>query len=48
MMVNDGYIDGVPKQKMKLSDLQVKVRKAQDAINFINSFSDIKKLCPKD
>jgi hypothetical protein len=45
---NDGYKDGVPQMKLKLLTLDVTVRQDQDAINFINSFSDRKKLCPND
>ena len=45
---NDGYKDGVPQMKLKLLTLDVTVRQDQDAINFINSFSDRKKLCPAD
>ena len=45
---NDGYKDGVPQMKLKVLTLDVTVRQDQDAINFINSFSDRKKLCPAD
>ncbi|MFZ1452339.1 MAG: hypothetical protein WAT20_06520, partial [Ferruginibacter sp.] len=45
---NAGYVEGVAKTKLKLSDLQIRVRQDQDAINFINSYSDRKKLCPYD
>lgn len=46
--ITDGYKDGVPQIKLKLLTLDVTVRQDQDAINFINSFSDRKKLCPAD
>jgi hypothetical protein len=45
---NDGYIEGVQQTKLKLVTLDITVRQDQDAINFINSFSDRKKLCPGD
>ncbi|MBK8608555.1 MAG: hypothetical protein IPL84_00990 [Chitinophagaceae bacterium] len=48
ILVNEGYKDGVPQEKIKLYNLDLGVRQDQDAINFINSFSDRKKLCPKD
>ena len=48
LKANDGYIDGVPQEKLKLYRFDLAVRQDQDAINFINSFSDRKKLCPKD
>jgi hypothetical protein len=48
VQANDGYKDGVAQTKLKLLNLDVTVRQDQDAINFINSFSDRKKLCPND
>jgi hypothetical protein len=45
---NDGYIEGVPQTKLKLVTLDITVRQDQDAVNFINSFSDRKKFCPND
>lgn len=45
---NDGYKEGVPQTKLKLVTLDVTVRQDADAISFINSFSDRKKLCPND
>ncbi|MGH2552610.1 MAG: hypothetical protein ACRDEB_02770, partial [Chitinophagaceae bacterium] len=45
---NSGYVEGVPQKKLKLTNLQIRVRQDQDAIDFINSFSDRKKLCPND
>lgn len=48
IQVNDGYVDGVAQSKLKLVNLDISVRQDQDAINFINSFSDRKKLCPND
>lgn len=45
---NAGYVEGVPQTKLKLTELRVGVRQDQDAIDFINSFSDRKKLCPGD
>lgn len=48
IQANDGYVDGVPQLRLKLVNLDVSVRQDQDAISFINSFSDRKKLCPND
>jgi hypothetical protein len=45
---NMGYVEGVPQIKWKLTELRVGVRQDQDAIDYINSFSDRKKLCPND
>lgn len=45
---NDGYKEGVQQTKLKLVTLDITVRQDQDAISFINSFSDRKKLCPND
>lgn len=45
---NAGYVEGVAKTNLKLTDLQIRVRQDQNAIDFINSFSDRKKLCPFD
>jgi hypothetical protein len=45
---NEGYIEGVPQKKWKLNELRVGVRQDRDAIDFINSFRDRKKLCPND
>lgn len=48
VQANDGYKDGVAQTKLKLVNIDVSVRQDQDAVNFINSFSDRKKLCPND
>jgi hypothetical protein len=45
---NMGYKEGVEQKKLKLSDIEIRVRQDDNAINFINSFSDRKKLCPND
>jgi hypothetical protein len=45
---NVGYVEGVAQTKWKLTELRVGVRQDQDAIDYINSFSDRKKLCPGD
>lgn len=43
------YVDGVKTgQQWKISDLHVGTRQDQDALDFITSFSDRSKLCPKD
>ncbi|MBL0177064.1 MAG: hypothetical protein IPP94_17715 [Ignavibacteria bacterium] len=46
--INAGYVEGKPVLKWKLTNLSLGVRKDQDALNFLNSFSDRKKLCPND
>ncbi len=45
---NVGYVEGVAQTKWKLTEFRVGVRQDQDAIDYINSFSDRKKLCPND
>jgi hypothetical protein len=45
---NMGYKEGVAQTKLKLTDIQIRVRQDENAIAFINSFSDRKKLCPND
>ena len=43
------YVEGVKTgQQWKISDLYVGTRQDQDALDFIASFSDRSKLCPKD
>ncbi len=42
---NDGYKEGVPIVKLKLINLDITVRQDQDAVSYINSFSDRSKLC---
>lgn len=46
--VNMGYKEGVPQTALKITEYGVYVRQDQDAINFVSSFSDRKKLCPND
>ena len=46
--VNMGYKEGVPQTKLKILEYGIYLRQDQDAINFINSFSDRKKICPND
>lgn len=46
--VEDGYKEGVPQMKLKLATLDITVRQDRDAISFIQSFSNPKKLCPND
>ena len=48
MPVNMGYKEGVPQTALKITEYGVYVRQDQDAINFVSSFSDRKKLCPND
>jgi hypothetical protein len=45
---NMGYVDGVPQTKLKIGEFGIHVRQDADAINFVNSFSDRRKLCPND
>lgn len=47
-MVNMGYKEGVPQTKLRILEFNVNVRHDADAISFINSFSDRKKLCTGD
>jgi hypothetical protein len=43
------YKEGVKVgEQWKLSELQVRVREDDDAIQFVSSFSDRSKLCPRD
>lgn len=46
--VNIGYVEGVPVTRLVILSYGIYVRQDQDAINYINSFSDRKKLCPND
>lgn len=43
--VNTGYENGVAKTKWKITNLDVTVRQDDDAVNYINSFSDKELLC---
>jgi hypothetical protein len=47
-LVNMGYVEGVPQTKLMILQYQVNVSQEQDAINFVNSFSDRKRLCKND
>jgi hypothetical protein len=46
--VNMGYVEGVPVTKLAIISYGIYVRQDQDVINYINSFSDRKKICPND
>lgn len=46
--VNAGYVEGVPVTRLVILSYGIYVRQDQDAINYINSFSDRKKICPND
>ena len=46
--VNMGYVEGVPQTKLAIQSYGIYVRQDQDAINYIKSFSDRKKICPND
>lgn len=46
--VNVGYAEGKPQTKLRILEYGIYVRQDQDAINFINSFSDKRKICPND
>lgn len=46
--VNMGYVEGVPVTRLAILSYGIYVRQDQDAINYINSFSDRKKICPND
>jgi hypothetical protein len=46
--VNMGYIEGVPVTRLAILSYGIYVRQDQDVINYINSFSNRKKICPND
>ncbi|NOT52908.1 MAG: hypothetical protein HOP10_16750 [Chitinophagaceae bacterium] len=46
--VNIGYVEGVPVTRLVILSYGIYVRQDQDAINYINSFSDRSKICPND
>ncbi len=46
--VNMGYKEGVPQTKLRILSYGIYVRQDNDAIDYINSFSDRKKICPSD
>jgi flagellar biosynthesis regulator FlaF len=46
--VNMGYVEGVPVTRLAIVSYGIYVRQDQDVINYINSFSDPKKMCPND
>lgn len=46
--INTGYAEGVPVTKLAIISYGIYVRQDQDVINYINSFSDRKKICPND
>ncbi len=46
--VNAGYKDGVPVTPFRILEFNVNVRQDDDAINFVNSFSNRSKMCPGD
>jgi hypothetical protein len=46
--VNTGYMEGVPVTRLAIISYGIYVRQDQDVINYINSFTDRKKLCPGD
>lgn len=46
--VNIGYVEGVPVTRLVILSYGIYVRQDQDAINYINSFSNRSKICPND
>lgn len=46
--VNMGYVEGVPVTRLAILSYGIYVRQDQDVINYINSFSDWRKICPND
>jgi len=46
--VNTGYIEGVPVTRLVILSYGIYVRQDPDVINYINSFSDRRKICPND
>ncbi len=47
-LVNMGYVEGVPQTQLKILQYQVYVNQDTDAINYVSSFSDRKRLCKND
>jgi len=47
-LVNAGYKEGKAVKEWKLNELSVGTRQDDDALAYINSFNDRKKLCPTD
>jgi hypothetical protein len=45
---NMGYQDGVPQQGLKLFEYGINVRQDDDAVAYVQSFGNRKKLCPND
>ncbi len=45
---NVGYVEGVAKTALRITQIDITVRTDDDAKAFLDSFSDRKKLCPKD
>jgi hypothetical protein len=45
---NDGYKEGVPQTSFKIFEYGINIRQDDDAINYVNSFSDRKSLCKND
>lgn len=46
--VNEGYINGVPQTRWKISNLDITVRQDEDAVQYLKSFSDKSKLCTNE
>ncbi|MFM9910284.1 MAG: hypothetical protein ACKVOW_13095 [Chitinophagaceae bacterium] len=47
-LVNYGYREGVAQTQLKILEYGIYVRQDQDAINYVNSFSDRNNLCKQD
>lgn len=47
-LVNAGYKEGVAQTKLRILEFDVRVRHDDDAINYVNSFSDRKNMCKSD
>lgn len=45
---NVGYKEGVPQKALRIFRIEIRVRDDQDAMDFLNSFSNPSKLCPND
>lgn len=43
-----GYKEGIPQKAWRIIRMEIRTRDDDDAVNFINSFSDPRKLCPND
>ena len=48
IQVNAGYKNGAPVLQWKITNLSVTVRQDEDATRYLQSITDMKKICPDD